>query len=51
MATKVSKAQKYIRKATLMSGRFTDYLQANPLVAVGLTLVVGTMAVAMSRRR
>jgi hypothetical protein len=44
----ISKARRYTRKLDRLSGEFMGYLEENPLVAVGLTLAVGTMATAMS---
>jgi hypothetical protein len=43
-----SKARRYARKLDRLSGEFMGYMEENPLVAVGLTLAVGTMASAMS---
>ncbi|TFG83523.1 MAG: hypothetical protein E4H19_11460 [Chromatiales bacterium] len=43
-----SKVKRYTRKLDRASGEFMGYLEENPLVAVGLTLAVGTMASAMS---
>ncbi len=43
-----SKVKRYTRKLDRASGEFMGYLEDNPLVAVGLTLAVGTMASAMS---
>jgi hypothetical protein len=43
-----SKARRYARKLDRVSGEFMGYMEENPLVAVGLTLAVGTMASAMS---
>jgi len=44
----LSKARRYTRKLDRLSGEFMGYMEENPLVAVGLTLAVGTMASAMS---
>lgn len=39
----MKKARRYMRKADRLSSEFTGFLAESPLLAVGLTLAVGTM--------
>jgi hypothetical protein len=40
-----SKAKRYVRKGTRMSDGVLGYLKDNPVLAAGLAVVIGTMAV------
>jgi len=52
MPTKAKpKKEQFIDKASRLSHEAMDYAKGNPLIVVGLTLAVGTMAVAMGGGR
>ena len=52
MPTKAKpKPEQFFDKASRLSNEAMDYAKGNPLVVVGLTLAVGTMAVAMGGGR